>query len=87
MQLDPLGGPPEADSPDLTDEEIARATVTKNGSELGKVLEETLRGLPQLISTKHDLRRRQPHLYYRAHLGFQDGSNKVLVFQVDWLRG
>lgn len=82
--------PPEEDSEDLTDAEIASAEVTEDANHFVKVLEETLRPMvrPNVGGAiqAYELRRRKPHLYCRTRINFHGEPDKVLVFRVDWLQ-
>ncbi len=87
LQLDPLEGPSEEDSPDLTDEEISGAILTRDANDLMEATKRCLQELSHPVSMGHDLRRRGEHMYCRTRLTFEDGSEKVLVFQMDWVKG
>jgi hypothetical protein len=94
MKFMPSGPPPAEDSEDITEEEVQGAVVSDDEQHLAKLLATEL--LPGHASvgkqdaryamTRHELRRRSPHLYYRARLGCPGEPDKVLVFQIDWLQ-
>jgi hypothetical protein len=79
---------PEDDSPDLTDEEIARALPTGGPDDLVPHLtgQKCECGQPMTV-VKHEKRFRSPHLYWKAHLTCLEGHASHKVFQVTWLRG
>lgn len=87
--LDLIDVPPEEDSEDLTDEEIAGALETTDSNHFVKLFEELLRPAvrPNVtgVVQSYQLRRRKPHLYCRATLGFSGEPDKVVIFRVDWL--
>lgn len=90
MSLDLLGPPPEEDSLDLTDAEIAAAVETKDSTDFIRLLEENIRPYlrPNVAGAikSHELRRRKPHLYCRTRLALDGEPDKVLLFRVDWLQ-
>lgn len=94
MSFIPSGPPPTEDSEDLTDIEIKGAVHTENEKHLAKLLVTELSPGQASVSKqdaryamhRHELRRRAPHLYYRAHLGCPGEPDKVLVFEIDWLQ-
>ena len=76
------------DSTDLTDEEVAGATVTNNYGDLRKALIHF--SCPhcsdgQMIPRKHALRRRKPGIYWRITLGCESGHEVVKTFRADWV--
>ena len=75
---------PDEDSPDLTDEEIGRAISTVNVDDLTQRITGDLGPGSQLGA--HELRRRKPHLYWRARLRTPEGE-RTLIFLTDWLQG
>jgi hypothetical protein len=77
---------PEDDSDDLTDEEVARAVNTADTHDLSTRIVVVLRESPGTQLEKHELRRRKPHLYWRARLRSPTGEERVMVFVADWLK-
>jgi len=80
-----LEGLEEEDSEDLTDEEISQAKEVGSAEEVASAIATHLHEKASRL-IKHELRRRKPHLYWRVGLEMPDGSEEVLVFQVDWLQ-
>lgn len=70
---------PEEDSEDLTEAEMALAVETSGPDDFGKHLTDLSKDLGQ--PTKHELRRKRPHLYCRTTF-----PNMILLFRVDWLQ-
>ena len=76
------------DSEDFTDEEAERATVTEGPDDLVQRLMKQVRGsrVSKFTLRSHELRRRQDHLYYRVRMVAIQEPDKVLIFQVDWVK-
>jgi hypothetical protein len=85
-----VGEPPKEDSVDLTDGEINIAVPTKDLEDFVRVLEEALRPLvrPNVGGAikSYDLRRRGDNLYCRAKALLDGEPDKILIFQVDWMK-
>jgi hypothetical protein len=79
--------PPKEDSPDLMDAEVERAIFARDAAELTRLVTENLRHNRSFSLSKHELRRRGEHLYWRVTLVANKEPNKVLVFLADWLQG
>jgi len=45
-----------------------------------------MRDNPRYTLKKHELRRKDSHLYWRIHLDASEASNQVLIYLVDWLK-
>ena len=79
--------PPEEDHEDLTDEQIAKAVVTKGTEDFRKrlvLLSCTICKVPH-AKQLHALRRRAPHLYSRTQATCPAGHEEEFIFLVDWL--
>lgn len=76
---------PEDDSEDLLDEEVERAIVTTDTSDLSKKIVAYLQEHSGEQLNSHELRRRKPHLYWRSRIIPSTGDPHTIVFQVDWL--
>lgn len=76
--------PPEDDSPDLTDEEIAQAALVLNPSELETAFRDVLHPEDPRKRT-FQLCRRKPHMYCRLRLSTGQEPDKVFLFRLDWL--
>jgi len=77
---------PDEDSEDLTEDEVAQAIPTEDTHALSQRIVAVLRESPGTQLEKHELRRRKPHLYWRARLRKPTGEEVVLVFVTDWLQ-
>lgn len=94
MTFLPSGPPPAEDSEDFTEEEVKRSTPTTSEKELAKALALELapghasigKQDARFALKKHELRRRNGHLYTRVTLGCPGEPDKVLTFQIDWLQ-
>lgn len=94
MSFLPPGPPPAEDSEDFTDEEANAAVATATESELARLLALELspghasvgKQDARFALKKHELRRRNGHLFTRVHLGCPGEPDKVLVFKIDWLQ-
>lgn len=82
----------EEDSADLTDEEVKRAVETTGSNQLAQLLLRALAGGSRSVGesgrytvARHEIRRRQPHLYLRSFLVGADKTEVVLLHRVDWL--
>lgn len=83
---DLINDPPQEDSEDLTDEEVAQALPTNNHQELAQHLVEEIRRQEGLAVKSHELRRRGEDLFWRTHLVVAPGEpDRILVFRVNWL--
>lgn len=87
--------PPLGDnSTDLTDDEIDGAVTSEGSNQLAQLLLRALspreasvgEGSARYSITRHELRRRDSHLYLRTHLGCPGKPTKVLMHRVDWLQ-
>lgn len=78
--------PSEEDSPDLTDEEVESARVSKDVTDFVKTLYEEARASEGRIRG-HELRRRAPYLYSRTRIAFPTGPDRVIMFRLEWLTG
>jgi hypothetical protein len=94
MNFMPSSPPPVEDSEDLSDEEVRGAVVTTDEQHLAKLIATELspghasvgKQDARYALTRHELRRKAPHIYYRAHLGCPGEPDKILVFRIDWLQ-
>lgn len=84
-----MNPPPEDDSEDLTDPQVAQAVETKSAEHLAEhltLLSCTICGARPELWISHALRRRAPHLYSRTHVRCPAGHEETYVFTVDWLK-
>jgi hypothetical protein len=88
IQLLSNAPPTEENTPDLTDEEVAKATPTQSAADFGEQLK-NLRcascGAP-IVKQAHKRCLRAPHFYSRAKGTCPNGHTEAWVFLVDWLR-
>jgi hypothetical protein len=77
---------PDEDSEDLLDEEIARAIPTTDATDLGKKLHDYLLEHPGEQVSGYELRRRKPHLYWRAQVVHPEHPTESVIFTADWLQ-
>lgn len=82
----------EDDSHDLEDNEIARAVITLDFEQLAQLLtgalepgDATVGSETRYSVTRHEIRRRSPHLYLRSYLVREGEPERVLVHQIDWV--
>lgn len=80
--------PPEEDSEDLSDEEIAGSTDTSSSEGVVEGLKDLVCAVchQALLLRKHELRRRAPSLYWRVRLACEQGHETGRLFRVSWLR-
>jgi hypothetical protein len=76
----------KANSPDLTDEEIASAVATSSTEDLIPFLETPCGtcGKPW-VRERHEKRFRFPHFYSRVKLVCPEGHEERKIFQMTWL--
>jgi hypothetical protein len=84
----PFSPPPEENSPDLTDLEIANAIPTN--SEVDVVQEHSKFSYCSVCSQPvrlvgNAIRRRIPHLFWRMKFECPQGHEGSRVFQIDWV--
>jgi len=77
---------PNEDSSDLTAKDVATAVYTASEANLVELVSKEMRDNPRYTLKKHELRRKDSHLYWRIHLDASEASNQVLVYLVDWLK-
>lgn len=94
----PLGSAPtistEEDSPDLTDHEVEHAVETSSFNQLAQLLSRALalesasvgEGGARYALSRHEVRRRAPHLYLRSHLVCPGAPPKMLLHRIDWIQ-
>jgi hypothetical protein len=77
----------EANSPDLTDGEVASAIPTGSADDIARGLTDQVCAVcgKMLGVLKHEKRFRHPHLYWRSLMRCPDGHTDQRVFQVTWL--
>lgn len=86
--------PPLEDSEDLTDSEVEKAVETEDEADLAKKICHELNPGTASVNKldarfaikRHELRRRKPHLYWRAILGCPGEPDRVRTYKVDWLQ-
>jgi len=83
-----LEDPPEEDSEDFSLEEAKRSVLTANADDLIEKVMHQVRGskVAKFAVDRHELRRKEGHLYYRLRLVATNEPPKVLVYQIDWVR-
>lgn len=90
VNLEALNLQLEEDSEDFTENEAQRATVTVGPDDLVQWIITEVRAQNNKVSKfalqDHQLRRKHDHLYYRVRLVAQHEPDRVLVFQVDWVK-
>ena len=92
MDFIPSEPPPLEDSNDLTDEEVERALDTESEDDLAKKLAGLVspgqasvgKSDARYALKRYELRRRNPDLFWRVHLGCPGEPDKVLVYRVNW---
>jgi hypothetical protein len=87
-----LPSPEQEDAADLTDQDVEGAAHSRDGKHLAELLVRALTtaapggsGCRYAVS-KHEVRRRHPHLYLRTTLVCSGAPNKLLIHRVDWLK-
>ena len=83
-----LEDPPREDSDDFSSEEARRATPTSDADDLVDKIMRQVRGtkVSKFAIRKHELRRKDQHLYYRCRLVATHEPDKVLIFRIDWVQ-
>lgn len=89
-----LPPPDQADAVDFTDAEVDGAVETRDQAHLIELLVRALspgeasvgKGDARYALSKHEVRRRAPHLYLRTTLVCPGEPNKILIHRVDWLQ-
>lgn len=89
-----LPPPDQEDAIDLSDLEVAGADYTRDSAHLAELLVRAVspgeasvgKGDARYAVSKHEVRRRKPHLYLRTTLVCPGEPNKVLLHCVDWLQ-
>ena len=84
----------EEDATDLTDHEVNGAVPTADVKQLSELLACALspgaaslgKADARYALSKHEIRRRKPHLYLRTILVCPGEPQKLLVHRVDWLQ-
>jgi hypothetical protein len=79
----------EKDSDDLSSEEVSRAVAAPNVEAVIAALREIRCSLclKSMGPRSHELRRKNPHYYWRAWLICEADHNETRVFRTDWLHG
>jgi len=85
--------PPEEDSEDLTDDEIAGAIMTRGIQTVIEVVSAFCEGCPECVGdrermgvTEHALRRRNPNLFWRVTFKCKAGHVEGVTFRVNWMK-
>jgi len=83
-----LDDPPQEDSEDFSQEEVQRATVTTDADDLVNKIMHQVRGSTdsKFAVKSHELRRRDNHMFCRLRLVATHEPDKVLVYQIDWVK-
>lgn len=89
-----LPPPEQEDAVDFSDVEVMGAVETRDSTHLAELLVQALspgqasvgKGDARYALSKHEVRRRKPHLYLRTTLVCPGEPNKVLIHRVDWLQ-
>lgn len=78
---------PDDDSPDLSDEEIAAATVTADATTFARMLISFSCPSCGTISTDvhHERRRRKPDHFTRVTFRCQNAHSVVKTFRINWV--
>jgi hypothetical protein len=78
---------PEEDSPDLTDEEMVAAIDVTTLEEMTDrlLISKCSKCFASISPTKHQLRRRAPHLYARVLFVCKDGHQGSVTFRAHFL--
>ena len=78
---------PEEDSEDLTDEEIASAIPSTGTDDIvaGIMVPGCSECGGKVRILSHDLRRRKPHLYWRATVECGQNHRTARLFEADWI--
>ena len=78
--------PPREDSPDLTDEQVEQAVVTRDLDDLAKLICEDIKESGgNFTLAGHELKRRGEHLYWLSRLVCVGEPDRVLIYQASWL--
>jgi hypothetical protein len=82
-----LENPPEEDSEDFSVADANRAILTSGADNLVEQVMRQVRGsrVTKFVVDRHELRRKEGHLYYRLRLVATNEPPKVLVYQIDWV--
>lgn len=82
-----LENPPEEDSEDFSVEDANRSIPTLGAEDLVEKVMHQVRGsrVTKFVVDRHELRRKEGHLYYRLRLVATNEPPKVLVYQIDWV--
>jgi len=86
--------PGQEDAIDLSDHEVMGSVYTPDSAHLADLLVRAVspgeasvgKGDARYAVSKHEVRRRKPHLYLRTTLVCPGEPNKVLLHTVDWLQ-
>lgn len=78
--------PPREDSPDLTDEHVEQAVITKDADDLASLICEDIKESGGKFPLQgHELKRRGEHLYWLSRLVCVGEPDRVLIYRTDWL--